>query len=182
MPTGSPLSTLISYFIHSEMFDQLDKLSRKHNLPMTVYVDDVVFSGRKISKAFRDKAKLIIHRRGLRSHKYRYYSNNKPKEITGVIIKGNQLLLPQRRHLSLYEQLVDLWNSHGNGERQGIFRRALSRVSEGAQIDEQLGNRKRALMAAKPNIFGSATANDAEKKNNTVTGHGIPRCLYIATV
>ena len=170
LPTGSPPSTLISYFIHSKTFDQLDRLARQHNLTMTVYVDEVVFSGHKISKAFRDKAKLIIHRRGLRSHKYRFYSNNEPKEITGVIVDGNQLRLPQRRHKNLHEQLVALWGKIEGKERLKIFQKALSHVSEGAQIEDLLGIRKQALMAAKPNIFGNVAAKFSDKIIHDPTG------------
>ncbi len=170
LPTGSPLSTLISYFIHTKMFDELDKLAQQHDLTMTVYVDDVVFSGRKISKAFRNKTKLIIHRRGLRSHKHRFYSNNEPKEITGVIVDGEKIRVPQRRHQNLYQHLVSLWNSSGETERRNVFRKTLSRVTEGAQIEDRLGIRRQALMAAKTNIFCNVTARFSEKSNDDPTG------------
>ncbi len=153
LPTGSPISTLLSYFIHKETFDTLNNIAGEQNITMTLYVDDLTFSSRSVPYGFRKRVQNIIRGRGLRYHKQRKFFQGSPREITGVIVHRSGLTVPKRRHLAAYNETVALWNAGSIDDREGHFKRALSRLSEGAQIEERMKRRKNALKAAKLQIF-----------------------------
>ena len=59
--SGAPTSQILSYLVNHKMFDELQTLSDKNNITMTIYVDDVVFSSEhKISSQFRQSVLSII--------------------------------------------------------------------------------------------------------------------------
>ena len=59
--SGAPTSQILSYLVNHKMFDELQSLSEKNNMTMTVYVDDVVFSSKcKISSEFRKSVLALI--------------------------------------------------------------------------------------------------------------------------
>ncbi|MWQ11421.1 RNA-directed DNA polymerase, partial [Glaesserella parasuis] len=53
LPTGSQISMPLAYLVNASMFDELNNLAEKNKLIMTVYVDDVTFSGEKVPKGFK---------------------------------------------------------------------------------------------------------------------------------
>lgn len=79
------------------MFDEMQKLADDNGITMTVYVDDVTFSGEnRISKNFRDKIIAIIRKYNyqISRKKVKRYTKLYPKLVTGVIIDatGNPVL------------------------------------------------------------------------------------------
>ena len=53
VPTGSRISMPLAFWANIRMFNELHALSKKHSVQMTVYVDDVTFSGDQVNKLFR---------------------------------------------------------------------------------------------------------------------------------
>jgi hypothetical protein len=49
LATGSPLSPLLSYYANKPMFYELSEMARSRELKFSCYVDDLTFSGDKIS-------------------------------------------------------------------------------------------------------------------------------------
>ena len=47
LPTGAPTSTLLSCFVHKEVFDSIYKKMKSLDIDMTVYVDDITLSTHK---------------------------------------------------------------------------------------------------------------------------------------
>jgi hypothetical protein len=87
--SGAPTSQILSYLVNHKMFDELQSLSDKNNVTMTVYVDDVVFSSEhKISSEFRKLVLSIIKKYNYQvsRKKVKGYSKTYPKLVTGVII------------------------------------------------------------------------------------------------
>ncbi len=110
--TGSPLSSIMSYFANVDMFENLFNLAKKHNITMTVYVDDVVFtSNTKIPYFFRNKVISIIRQNGydLSKKKCKWYNKPSYKKVTGVILdkKGN-LQVPNKLMLKTHELINEL--------------------------------------------------------------------------
>ena len=73
------------------MFDELQSLSDKNNVTMTVYVDDVIFSSEhKISSEFRQSVLSLIKKYNYQvsRKKVKGYSKTYPKLVTGVIINS----------------------------------------------------------------------------------------------
>jgi hypothetical protein len=102
MPTGSPLSPLLSLHASKPMLDELADLAQLHNLIFTCYIDDLTFSGKKIPRSFERHISRIIGRHGYRlsSHKTRIFGNDDPKHVTGTVIHKGKLSAPHSRFLT----------------------------------------------------------------------------------
>ncbi len=90
--SGAPTSQLLSYLVNHRMFDEMQELSNKNNITMTIYVDDVTFSSEnKISSGFRNSILKIVKKYGYRisKSKVKNYTKSYPKLITGVVIDKN---------------------------------------------------------------------------------------------
>lgn len=89
--SGAPTSQILSYLVNHKMFDELQHLSDKNNIKMTIYVDDVVFSSEhNISSAFRQSVLSLIKKYNYQvsQKKVKGYSKTYPKLVTGVIINS----------------------------------------------------------------------------------------------
>lgn len=89
--SGAPTSQILSYLVNHKMFDELQALSDKNEVIMTVYVDDVVFSSEhKISAEFRKSVLSLIRKYNYQvsRKKVKGYSRAYPKLVTGVIINS----------------------------------------------------------------------------------------------
>ena len=90
--SGAPTSQILSYLVNHNMFDEMQALANKHQVTMTIYVDDITFSSEHtISKRFQESVFYIIKRYGykLSETKVKSYSKKYPKLVTGVIIDSN---------------------------------------------------------------------------------------------
>lgn len=95
LPTGSPLSPIMAYFAHIDVWESISAICKANGYTLTVYIDDVTVSGSKISPEIMWQIRRTIHRVGLRYHKEKVFRDH-PAEITGVIVDGNRLLPPHR--------------------------------------------------------------------------------------
>lgn len=109
LPLGSQVSMRLSFFANMDMFDELYSLAQQNDLRMTLYVDDLTFSGNKIPKGFKGEVTKIIHRYGhrVKNRKSKFYYNN-IKEITGVIVNNGSLTIPHRKLHKLHKELKHL--------------------------------------------------------------------------
>ncbi|MDO7226365.1 reverse transcriptase family protein [Acinetobacter baumannii] len=105
LPTGSQISMPLAYFANCLMFREIEALSNKHNIKMSVYVDDITFSGEKITRLFYSLIKKIVVRHGhsLKHTKTRYYKKSSAKLITGVVVKDANLLIRNKHHQEIYQ-------------------------------------------------------------------------------
>jgi hypothetical protein len=107
LPTGSPMSPIMAYFAHYDVWEAIAAKCREHNYRLTVYIDDVTISGASLNAEVMWEIKRTIHRSGLRYHKEKTFID-RPAEITGVIVKGDRLLPPNRQHKKLHETTTAL--------------------------------------------------------------------------
>ncbi|WP_277960740.1 reverse transcriptase family protein [Pseudomonas sp. RIT-To-2] len=100
LPTGSPLSPLISFYANRNLFDVINKIAEAHNLTFTCYVDDLTFSGDKISDGFMWQIEQTIAAYGhvVASNKTKVFENGKAAHITGVVIHDGVIRVPNARH------------------------------------------------------------------------------------
>ena len=90
--SGSPSSSILSYFISEDMFNRLNEVALENKMTMTIYVDDVIFSSEtRISYKVRIKILNIIKEHGYQvlKEKVKYYHKFSAKKVTGVIINSN---------------------------------------------------------------------------------------------
>ncbi|MXN49406.1 RNA-directed DNA polymerase [Shinella kummerowiae] len=107
LPTGSPLSPIMAFFAHYDVWEVIASHCTTHGYRLTVYIDDVTISGTTLSPAVLWDIKRAIHRSGLRYHKEKHFVD-RPAEITGVIVNGERLVVPNRQLKKLYEIQRDL--------------------------------------------------------------------------
>lgn len=135
LPTGSSSSPIISYYAFKDMFDEIEVLAKAHDLKMTCYVDDLTISGQRATPKLLYQTRQIIAKNGLKSHKIRYFTANRPKVITGVVIAKGKACLPNRRHLLIKKDYDDLCVAGTPEKKLEILKVLISRVHEAAQID-----------------------------------------------
>ena len=119
LPTGSRISMPLAFWSSCRMFNELYALSVKHSITMTVYVDDLTFSGSDINRLFKSTVRKIISKHGHTMHpdKTKLYDKNHPKLVTGVVVKGEQIMVrnEQRKQLttnfSCWKQIRHLQNA-----------------------------------------------------------------------
>ena len=93
VPTGSPVSMSLAFWANKNLFDELSKFSKNRNTIMTVYVDDVTFTGSGVNSNFLKNASKIIEKHNLKVKKSKVflYKENQAKFITGTVVLNNKL-------------------------------------------------------------------------------------------
>jgi hypothetical protein len=107
IPTGSQLSMPLAFWVNLRLFKQLDSLSNSQNVNMTVYVDDLTFSGDAVNRHFLSIVKKVIASNGHIAHpdKTKLFGKSDIKVITGVAIKNEEMLITNKQHKLIYESL-----------------------------------------------------------------------------
>ena len=99
LPSGSPISSILSYLANIDMFNELDLLAKKYNCIVSFYVDDIIFSSKnKISKSIVKEAERIITKydQVVNIAKTKSYITSDYKKITGCVIHNHELLIPNK--------------------------------------------------------------------------------------
>lgn len=99
LPSGSPISSILSYLANIDMFNELESLARRNNCIVSFYVDDIIFSSKnRISKSIiKDAAKIITkYDQVVNITKTKSYITNDYKKITGCVIYNHELLIPNK--------------------------------------------------------------------------------------
>lgn len=107
LPTGSPLSPIMAYFAHVDMWEEISQLCRDRGFTFTVYVDDCTISGERVTERDLWEIKQMIHRTGLRYHKEKAYFGGFA-EITGTILRDGNIVAPNRQKLKLHRATLEL--------------------------------------------------------------------------
>ncbi|MFM8330833.1 MAG: reverse transcriptase family protein, partial [Candidatus Methylumidiphilus sp.] len=146
LPTGSPVSPIISFFAYRPMFDELHALALSIGAIMTVYVDDIVFSGENVEGTIIPKAKEIIKSHGLHGHKISFYRKNQPRVVTGVaVFPGGPLRIPHKRLRKIRVLEREFYSSIRPDERE-IYRKALmGQYREGSRLEPGFLNKAKRL-------------------------------------
>jgi len=104
---GSPLTPVLASLVHRPMFNQIADRCQEDDLSYTVWVDDVTVSGEQITGNFRRDIRNLVAKSGLKSHKLKFYTGNKPVYVTGIGVVGPNLVVPRRIELKSKE----LWDA-----------------------------------------------------------------------
>jgi len=135
LPTGSPLSPLLSYFAHRDMWHDVHAITRSANCRFSVYMDDMAISGEVVPEHVMWAIKRRIHGCGLRYHKEKCYSGGFA-EVTGTILRDGELRLPKRQHLKLHELRRRLAFERDPDRRESLKRRFSGRLSQQRQLTQ----------------------------------------------
>lgn len=136
LPTGSPASPIISYFAYRPMFDELHALALSIGATMTVYIDDIVFSGEQVNGNLIPKAKEIIKSYGLKGHKISVFRKNQTRIITGVAVTPDgQLLIPNKRYRKIRVLDREYRNATNPNHREKYRKALLGQYREGSRLE-----------------------------------------------
>jgi RNA-directed DNA polymerase len=136
LPTGSPLSPILSLYANQPMFDGLDKLARNHRLTFTCYIDDLAFSGSSIAPDIARLVREIVINSGhtLSDGKTKFFNRKHAKHITGVVLKDGKLKVPHTRFLKA--RAISSAIAHEIGaNRIGLQRKLAGLLAEAAHLD-----------------------------------------------
>ncbi len=135
LPTGSALSGRIAFFAARRMFDEIYEKANSDGIKMTLYVDDITLSGQNVTKTLMSQVRQTVRQHDLKTKnsKTRTFSANVPKTVTGVVVVGDEVCLPNSRHKKIWEDRRALQNAVGN-EKTRLIRSLKGRLQEAKQI------------------------------------------------
>jgi RNA-directed DNA polymerase len=142
LPTGSSLSTHISFYAHCGMFEELSRLAETRGYKFTVYVDDFVFTGEGVTRSFLREIESIVnkHQLSVRLDKSRLYKRSESKLITGVIVESTTLRVPNGRFHKLRLLESKLARSGAN-DRIKLLNKIVGLLGEASQIEPRFKHR-----------------------------------------
>ncbi|MCG6202889.1 reverse transcriptase family protein [Psychromonas antarctica] len=150
LPTGSRLSMPLALWANIEMFLEIESLAKKHSINMTIYVDDLVFSGKNLNELFSSTVNKIVLKHGheIHSGKTVLYKSDEIKLITGVIVHNDEIFIRNCHHQNMHNDLEE-WKTYKNGFMvpDDLKSRLLGRINAFAQIDPRLKDKARSILA-----------------------------------
>jgi hypothetical protein len=96
LATGSTVSPILSFYAFYDMWLAIAEVAKEAGCVLTVYMDDVTLSGDSVPERVVWEVRKKIHARGLHYHKERHFTGG-VGEVTGVLIRGGRLALPNRQ-------------------------------------------------------------------------------------
>lgn len=100
LPSGSPISSVLSYLANIDMFEEIQELCANSDCIVSFYVDDITVSSKKpIPKSLLNVIEKIINKNfhSMNISKTRTYFTNDFKKITGCIISSDKkLVIPNK--------------------------------------------------------------------------------------
>jgi hypothetical protein len=163
VPTGSSISMPTAFLAHKQAFDNLYVHMLRDNVALTVYVDDITVSGAGLMRRHLCPIKKTFSSTGMRVHKTRFFKGGLAA-VTGTIIKGDRLHLPNRRHQRIAEGIRSLGLAPSEAERQGLLAKLIGQVHEAASVDEDCRARARGYLRI---ISKLASVTDRQSRAHT---------------
>lgn len=104
LPQGSPCSPILAYFSNLDLWKEIEEAVAQAGLVHSVYADDITISGLIVRKDVIWTIKRAVHKHGLRIKAEKELSLiYRPADITGVIVDGDRVKLPNRQLKRLFE-------------------------------------------------------------------------------
>lgn len=156
VPTGSPLSPILSFLAHKRMWDRIAVMVKNSGCRITVYIDDLTISGQKVPESLVWAIKQEIKNTGLLYHKEKSYKGARARKVTGVIIKNGELRIPNRQHLKAHKLRMEATKQNDPEKRKELFARLRGCQSQAEQI-------RVAMDKVSPNLENDFQVTVAEK-------------------
>lgn len=143
IPTGSRISMPLSFWTNYKIYSDLDSLCESEDIKMSVFVDDLSFSGANVDKLFQLRVKSIIEAGGLIVHptKTKLYHQDKPKLITGAVVGKDGIKVRSKHHKAIYTLFSELGKCKDEKEFNIMQKKLLGRLSAAGQIEPKFKNR-----------------------------------------
>jgi hypothetical protein len=118
LPFGSPVSPVLATLVHRSMFDDIFDACNRRGLRMSLWVDDLMISGRYVPGELVSEVREIIRLNGLQSHKIGFLSGSRPVIVTGIPIVGDRIEAPRALQDRIRNGYAQLRTSKAPGERR----------------------------------------------------------------
>jgi len=137
LPTGSPLSPILSYFAHEDIWLSVMRKVEDASCRMTLYMDDVTVSGDLVSETLIWSIKQVIHSAGLRLNNKKQRRYTSEALITGVVVTRDGARPTKGSHLKL-KKLQDEYKLELDVGRRARLGRSLKGMrSQHRQVSKQ---------------------------------------------
>lgn len=154
LPTGGPFSMLLSFWSYFEMFEEIRERAEAKGLKMTLYVDDLTFSGPGARPKFlNDVVNPILERHGLKGHKIKAYSPSQPKVITGVVRTEAGSKIPFDRARKIKANYEELGKACDPSIKLRLMNQLISRLCEAASIEPRYQVQVKKMLACRRNFL-----------------------------
>lgn len=139
LPQGSPCSPILAYFAYEDMWARIDQIVAASGCALSIYADDITISGDVVYGNDVWAVKSCLFRYGFRySAKKERSLINRPADVTGAIVNGQTLLLPNRQHKKLAEVERELRNAQGMPQMDMLRRQLRGREAQAKQITQHV--------------------------------------------
>lgn len=149
---GACTSPVISNIVSFNMDNRLEKLSKKMGINYTRYADDITFSGTKdkINNKLLYIVEQIINECGysLNKKKTRFQSSVMRQEVTGLIVNGNKLSIPNEYIRKIRQEIyyIKKYGIVSHKEKSGFYNKyyrdhLFGKIMFVRQINEVKGNK-----------------------------------------
>lgn len=145
LPTGSRLSMPLAYWANYDMYNSLISMCKASNITFTIFVDDLTFSGKNVSRSLIEEVTLIVKNAGLKIHpdKNKFYSADQPKLITGAVVDKTGLKVRNKHHMLIYELFAKMEVCSDDVQLEKYQRELLGRLSAAGQINPKFKQKAR---------------------------------------
>lgn len=146
LPQGSPCSPILAFYAYFDMWETINTIVEGGQCRLSLYADDLTISGACIREADIWKIKRTLHKYGHRYNRDKERAIiNRAADITGVIVKDDVLLLPNRQHKALAAARRKRGIAGSDKERTAIDRQIRGRIAQARQITRHLEKNAREL-------------------------------------
>lgn len=137
LPQGSPCSPILAYLCYVDMWEEIAAIVENAGCRLSVYADDLTISGDNVPEITIWQIKATLHRHG---HRYKVTKERrkhlKPAEVTGVILKRDRLLAPNRQHQKLHDVRISLMKARSDESRDKLHAQVRGRTAQIEQITD----------------------------------------------
>ncbi len=106
LPQGAPTSPYIANIVCKELDEELSDLAKRSKAVYTRYADDITFSAQEdISELYTEVYNILKKYKFRINDKTRYYTNNNPKFITGLVVQNGKVRVPKKFKRDLRKEI-----------------------------------------------------------------------------
>lgn len=137
LPQGSPASPYLAYFAYHDMWDEIAKSCHHYRVKLTIYADDITLSGNVVPKAL-----VFFIKERLKHHGHDFHEGKEVSQveasvlITGVVVQGTRLLLPNRHHQKMFGLEREINRTHSKKLKEPMARSLVGMQQNAHQIEK----------------------------------------------
>ena len=135
LPQGSPCSPILAYLCYVDMWEEISRIVDNAGCVLSVYADDLTISGKTVPEKTIWEIKVSLRKYGHHYQASKERSKHmKPAEVTGVILKRNELHAPNRLYKKLHDIRYQFKKSRSQEQKTDLAVKIRGREAQLAQV------------------------------------------------